>query len=164
MSPAIAARKLRRICRSLKPSQITWPRRRRGFSLRVTRAMVVLRSGTGPALAAGLFFSVSRDAALAPMPVSDLDITRTAHQWIQQHGDDALPKARSAAGRRMASAPPTMTRRLEEAQGPLASARAQDRPPSDRSSARSPGDRSWPKAPGNCRLACEASRPDRATL
>ena len=28
------------------------------------------------------------------MPVSDLDITRTAHLWIQQHGDNALPRAR----------------------------------------------------------------------
>jgi hypothetical protein len=28
------------------------------------------------------------------MPPSDLDITRTAHRWIQQHGDDATAKAR----------------------------------------------------------------------
>jgi hypothetical protein len=28
------------------------------------------------------------------MPVSDLDIHRSAHRWIQQHGDQALAKAR----------------------------------------------------------------------
>ena len=28
------------------------------------------------------------------MPPSDLDITRTTHLWIQQHGDDATAKAR----------------------------------------------------------------------
>jgi hypothetical protein len=28
------------------------------------------------------------------MPPSDLDITRTAHLWIQQHGDAATAKAR----------------------------------------------------------------------
>jgi hypothetical protein len=28
------------------------------------------------------------------MPISDLDIHRAAHQWISQHGDDALAKAR----------------------------------------------------------------------
>jgi hypothetical protein len=28
------------------------------------------------------------------MPPSDLDITRTGHLWIQQHGDDATAKAR----------------------------------------------------------------------
>ena len=28
------------------------------------------------------------------MPVSDLDIMRSAHKWIQLHGDDALAKAR----------------------------------------------------------------------
>jgi hypothetical protein len=28
------------------------------------------------------------------MPPSNLDITRTAHLWIQQHGDDATAKAR----------------------------------------------------------------------
>jgi hypothetical protein len=28
------------------------------------------------------------------MPPSDLDITRTANLWIQQHGDDATAKAR----------------------------------------------------------------------
>ena len=28
------------------------------------------------------------------MPVSDLDIARTAHLWIQQHGDAATAKAR----------------------------------------------------------------------
>jgi hypothetical protein len=28
------------------------------------------------------------------MPASDLDITHTAHLWIQQHGDDATAKAR----------------------------------------------------------------------
>ena len=28
------------------------------------------------------------------MPPSDFDITRTAHLWIQQHGDDATAKAR----------------------------------------------------------------------
>jgi hypothetical protein len=27
------------------------------------------------------------------MPVSDLDIHRAAHQWIAQHGDDAVAKA-----------------------------------------------------------------------
>ena len=30
----------------------------------------------------------------AVMPVSDLDITRAAHLWIQQHGDNATTKAR----------------------------------------------------------------------
>ena len=30
----------------------------------------------------------------APMPVSDLDIARTAHQWIQLHGDSPTAKAR----------------------------------------------------------------------
>lgn len=28
------------------------------------------------------------------MPPSDLDIHRTAHLWIQQHGDNAMAKAR----------------------------------------------------------------------
>jgi hypothetical protein len=28
------------------------------------------------------------------MPTSELDITRTAHLWIQQHGDSATAKAR----------------------------------------------------------------------
>ncbi len=28
------------------------------------------------------------------MPVSDLDIARSAHLWIQRHGDDAIAKAR----------------------------------------------------------------------
>jgi hypothetical protein len=28
------------------------------------------------------------------MPPSDPDITRTAHLWIQQHGDDATANAR----------------------------------------------------------------------
>ena len=28
------------------------------------------------------------------MPISDLDIARSAHHWIQQHGDDAIAKAR----------------------------------------------------------------------
>jgi hypothetical protein len=28
------------------------------------------------------------------MPPSDLDVQRTAHLWIQQHGDDATAKAR----------------------------------------------------------------------
>jgi hypothetical protein len=28
------------------------------------------------------------------MPPSDLDIQRTAHLWIQQHGDNATTKAR----------------------------------------------------------------------
>ena len=28
------------------------------------------------------------------MPVSDLDITRSAHLWIQQHGEQATAKAR----------------------------------------------------------------------
>jgi hypothetical protein len=28
------------------------------------------------------------------MPPSDLDITRSAHLWLQQHGDDATAKAR----------------------------------------------------------------------
>jgi hypothetical protein len=28
------------------------------------------------------------------MPPSDLDITRTAHLWIQQRGDEATAKAR----------------------------------------------------------------------
>jgi hypothetical protein len=28
------------------------------------------------------------------MPISDLDIRRTAHLWIQQHGETALAKAR----------------------------------------------------------------------
>lgn len=28
------------------------------------------------------------------MPASDLDIHRTAHQWIAQHGDKARAKAR----------------------------------------------------------------------
>ena len=29
------------------------------------------------------------------MPVSDIDIQHTAHLWIQQHGDNALSKARA---------------------------------------------------------------------
>ena len=29
------------------------------------------------------------------MPASDLDINRSAHLWIQQHGDQALAKARA---------------------------------------------------------------------
>ncbi len=29
------------------------------------------------------------------MPISDLDIARSAHQWIQLHGDDAIAKARA---------------------------------------------------------------------
>ena len=29
-----------------------------------------------------------------PMPASDLDINRSAHLWLQQHGDQALAKAR----------------------------------------------------------------------
>ena len=28
------------------------------------------------------------------MPISDLDIARSAHQWIQLHGNDAVAKAR----------------------------------------------------------------------
>jgi hypothetical protein len=28
------------------------------------------------------------------MPISDLDIHRAAHQWIAQHGDAAVAKAR----------------------------------------------------------------------
>ena len=28
------------------------------------------------------------------MPVSDLDIARSAHAWMQLHGDDAVAKAR----------------------------------------------------------------------
>ena len=28
------------------------------------------------------------------MPPSDLDITRIAHRWIQQHGDEATTRAR----------------------------------------------------------------------
>ena len=28
------------------------------------------------------------------MPISDLDIARSAHQWIQLHGDAATAKAR----------------------------------------------------------------------
>jgi hypothetical protein len=28
------------------------------------------------------------------MPVSDLDIHRAAHQWIAQHGENAVAKAR----------------------------------------------------------------------
>jgi hypothetical protein len=28
------------------------------------------------------------------MPLSDHDITRAAHQWIAQHGDEATAKAR----------------------------------------------------------------------
>ena len=28
------------------------------------------------------------------MPVSDLDIQRTAHLWIQRHGENAVAKAR----------------------------------------------------------------------
>jgi hypothetical protein len=28
------------------------------------------------------------------MPPSDLDIERTAHLWVHQHGDDATAKAR----------------------------------------------------------------------
>jgi hypothetical protein len=44
----------------------------------------------------------ARDTAVASpaftagdaMPVSDLDINRSAHLWIQQHGDQALAKAR----------------------------------------------------------------------
>jgi hypothetical protein len=28
------------------------------------------------------------------MPPSDLEITRTAHLWIQRHGDEATAKAR----------------------------------------------------------------------
>ncbi len=28
------------------------------------------------------------------MPVSDLDIARSAHQWMQLHGDGAIAKAR----------------------------------------------------------------------
>ena len=28
------------------------------------------------------------------MPVSDLDIARTAHLWIQRHGDEATARAR----------------------------------------------------------------------
>jgi hypothetical protein len=28
------------------------------------------------------------------MPVSDLDIHRTAHLWMQRHGDQAVAKAR----------------------------------------------------------------------
>jgi hypothetical protein len=31
------------------------------------------------------------------MPPSVLDITRTAHLWIQQHGDEATAKARQKA-------------------------------------------------------------------
>ena len=31
------------------------------------------------------------------MPVSDLDIQRTAQLWMQQHGDNALAKAREMA-------------------------------------------------------------------
>jgi hypothetical protein len=30
----------------------------------------------------------------AQMPVSDLDIARTAHQWMKRHGDAATAKAR----------------------------------------------------------------------
>ena len=30
----------------------------------------------------------------APMPVSDLDIHRAAHQWIAKHRDEATAKAR----------------------------------------------------------------------
>jgi hypothetical protein len=33
------------------------------------------------------------------MPVSDLDIHRAAHQWIAQHGDDAVAKAREMVER-----------------------------------------------------------------
>jgi hypothetical protein len=36
------------------------------------------------------------------MAPSDLDITRTAHQWIQQHGDDATMKAREMVEKRCA--------------------------------------------------------------
>ena len=31
------------------------------------------------------------------MPVSDLDILRTAHLWIKRHGDSATVKARETA-------------------------------------------------------------------
>lgn len=33
------------------------------------------------------------------MPVSDLDITRTAHLWIQRHRDQATAKARDMVER-----------------------------------------------------------------
>jgi uncharacterized protein YegL len=33
------------------------------------------------------------------MPVSDLDIQRAAHLWIQQHGGDAMAKAREMVER-----------------------------------------------------------------
>jgi hypothetical protein len=33
------------------------------------------------------------------MPSSDLDIHRAAHQWIAQHGDDAVVKAREMVER-----------------------------------------------------------------
>jgi hypothetical protein len=31
------------------------------------------------------------------MPVSDLDIFRSAHLWLEQHGEKAVPKAREMA-------------------------------------------------------------------
>jgi hypothetical protein len=39
------------------------------------------------------------------MSVSDLDVNRSAHLWIQQHGDQALAKAREMVEtmRRMAA-------------------------------------------------------------
>ena len=29
------------------------------------------------------------------MPISDIDIQRTAHLWVKQHGDESLSKARA---------------------------------------------------------------------
>ncbi len=36
------------------------------------------------------------------MPVSDLDIARSAYLWIQRHGDDAIAKAREMVQARRA--------------------------------------------------------------
>ncbi len=37
------------------------------------------------------------------MPVSDLDIARSAHLWIQRHGDAAIAKAREMVERMQAN-------------------------------------------------------------
>ncbi len=38
--------------------------------------------------------STQQCVIVRPMPVSDLDIARSAHLYIQLHGDDAIVKAR----------------------------------------------------------------------
>jgi hypothetical protein len=69
-------------------------RRRRTSSKSIAAAARGGIGYTATAIAPATGSAATAPAATRAVPVSDLDIHRTAHLWIQQHGNKAMAKAR----------------------------------------------------------------------